>query len=137
MQPFKCRIEKGELKPLDLRAWRSALKAWAQPFVWVDFQTEERVRSNAQNAYWWAVVVPAIGQCWAKEREWALAPHPTVIHGALISACFGTDETPLGRERRSSTTLTTKEFTDLIEWAREYALRKYTIHIPEPNEAPA
>lgn len=132
--PFRCRAQDGELQPFETSVFKAALEGFGARVVYVELADEKRTRSNQQNKYWWSVVVPTIAQCWQHDKGWSVPPAKSVVHGALIRAVFGTVETPLGPERRSSTDLTTQEFTDLIEWTREYARDKYRVEIPLPGE---
>jgi hypothetical protein len=135
--PFRCAAKIGFLEPFSPQLWREAIKLFEGRTVYVTFEDEARARTSSQNRYWFGIVVPAIGECWKREKGWAAVPDKGVIHDALVRALFGTTETPLGPARRSSRDLTTQQFTDLIEWTRDYAREKYAIEIPSPGGEPA
>lgn len=132
---FRGRIIDGEFRADDPATRRELLLEWPHPVIYESLQDEERIRTRQQEKFWHGVVVPIVEQCWMHEKGWAAPPAKGVVHGALVRAVFGEIETPLGPERRSSTTLTIKEYGTLIEWAGDYLLRKYKVLIPLPNEA--
>lgn len=132
---FRARIVDGALRPFDVPAWEEALRTWPHSILWVALQDEKRVRTNAQNAYWWGVVLPVIGQCWQHQKQWPAPPATATVHDALMRAVFGVMDTPVGPARRSSRELTVEEFTQLIDWTRTYAWETYRVRIPEANEA--
>lgn len=130
---FRGRAVLGEFKPDDPAAYREGLINWPHAVVFVALQDEKRVRSNAQNRYWWGTCVPTVLSCW-KEKFPKYTFNPQAVHGALVQARFGRVWTPLGPQRVSSTVLTTEEFADLIEWTKDYAREEFDVYIPEPNE---
>ena len=131
---FQAKIVDGALQPFDLVGWTEALHSWPHKILWVALQDEQVRRTSAQNRYWWSVVVPTVGQCWQHEKKWDAPPAREVIHGALVKAVFGTVDTPLGPERKSSRDLTLQQFTELIDWTRDYCWTRYRVRIPEAHE---
>lgn len=130
---IRCRRVMDSLVPLDT-ASAYAIKAWPKDVIDVELQDARRMHSRQQEKFWWGVAVPIIMECWRHEKEWAVAPSKDVAHGALVRAVFGEIQTPLGPERRSSKDLTLEEYSQLIEWARDYLLTKYKVNLPEPGE---
>lgn len=134
---FKGRPVDGDFKPFELSVWRETLLNWPHATVYAILQDEERMKTRQQEKYWHGVIVPIVEQCWMHEMGWACPPPKGVTHGALVGAIFGKVDTPLGPERRSSATFTFEEYSILIDGAKDYAMRKYRVRIPEPNEGPA
>lgn len=108
-----------------------AVKQWKTDVINVELQDERRMHSRAQERFWWGVMIPAVLELWRQEKEWTVLPEKGVVHGAFVRAVFGVVETPLGPERRSSTGLTLEEYSQLIEAAREHALTKYGVVLPD------
>jgi hypothetical protein len=100
----------------------------------VTIRAKRSKRSLDQNAYWHGVVVPMI----ADETGYDRHEHDQV-HYALVSLCFGTHEDRLSHlqvPNARSSQLTTKQFTELIEWAVRWAAVTLGVVIPLPNEVP-
>lgn len=133
---FRGRAVNGMFFPDDERAYRAALIDWPRAVVFVRLEDEERVHTRQQEKFWHGAVVPFFEELWMIEMGWAARPPKGTVHGALVRACFGTVETPLGEERRSSAGFTLREYSLLIDWAKEYALDKYPkARFPEPETA--
>lgn len=90
-------------------------------------------RSLEQNAWHWAVGVPMIAEHLGYERH-----EHEEVHYWLVATCFGTH-----RDERinadvpnvRSSKLTTKEFSDLMEWEVRFAAKEWGLVIPLPDEA--
>jgi hypothetical protein len=130
---IRCLRVAEALVPID-SASAHALKTWKTDKIHVELQDERRMHTRQQEKFWYGVVVPIIAQCWKSEKGWAVLPDKSVVHGRLVGTVFGMVDTPLGPERRSSTTLTLEEYGQLIEYASEYLKDKYNVIVPEPGE---
>lgn len=102
--------------------------------VWLRILDERQVRTDQQNRYWWVAIVATIRDLWWKRSGAALPLPKEAVHAALVQSLCGLVDTPLGAVRVQSKTLTTAEFTDLIEGARAYALETFGVNIPTPAE---
>lgn len=101
----------------------------------VELRDEAAIRSNRQNRYWWAVCVKTVQECWQLERGDRLPLPKEHVHDALVMAFGGgLVETPLGRTRKSSASMTVEEFSKLIEATAEYLHHKYGCVLPKPEE---
>ena len=86
-----------------------------------------RTRSIEQNAYWWGVIIPEIAEASGFTHDEA--------HEALKAKFLGQDDLATGLRRIGSTArLDTKQFTDLIDQVRQWALDFLNCYIPAPNE---
>ncbi len=140
-------IEGPKLHVYDEGRWLDALdKRVGGKRFWVELLSEAQIRSSQQNKYWWGVVVDTVAQLWDVDGwRWKMAngvevPLPKeAVHDALVTAFGGgVVATPLGKARRRSTAeMSVEDFSVLIENVKEYALHKYQIVIPDPEEAPA
>lgn len=109
------------------KAWLRTLAGQSVQFV---LQRRKKKRSSSQNAFWWGVVVPMF----AKQCGYLPSEHDAV-HDELIRVLLGLkpDSHPALKIRRSSTTLTTQEFNELIEHAQVFAAEKLGMVIPDPD----
>lgn len=90
-------------------------------------------RSLDQNAWHWAVAIPVIANALGYDKH----EHDD-LHYALVAKCFGThfdeklqQEVPNVR----SSSLTTVQFSELMEWEVRWASTEYGIVVPLPNES--
>lgn len=124
-----ARIEGGQLKLEDQRAFRRAVRWMKDGPVVVKIERRKPKRSLDQNAYWWSVPVKLIAEhCGYTDAQ---------MHYALLGECFGYVPGPNGQPvpvKPSSSDLSVKEFTHLIEWVLTWAPSELGVEIPEPNE---
>ena len=131
---IRCRRIGDVLAGIDSGA-TAVIRSWKSDVVNVELQDERRAHSRQQEKFWWAIIVPAIGELWRQEKGWSVAPDKSVVHGAFVQAVFGMVDTPLGPTRRSSTTLTLDEYSQLISAAHEHAWTKYKVNLPTSEPA--
>ena len=92
-------------------------------------------RTNPQNAYYWAVVVELIGDIM---RDYGNRVNNDTVHEFLKQKFLpGVRVEVLGVEvvKRSTTGLSTKEFTEYLEAIRQYASEVLGVDILDPEEA--
>jgi len=90
-------------------------------------------RSHDQNAWLWGVAYPLLAECLGYDKH----EHDR-LHYALLGECFGTTyDQRFGRElpRVSSSKLTTKEFSDYMEWLVRWSATEHHCVIPLPGES--
>ena len=124
----------------DRSAFRDAVaKAFKGQEVTVTVAKKTRQRSVTQNAWLWGVALPLIAEhCGYDHHE-----HDD-LHYWLLAARFETKRVaplPGGIEikvpARTSSQLTTQEFSDYMEWLVRFAAQKFGVVIPLPGEAEA
>lgn len=130
---IRCRRVSDALVPTD-SASAYAIKSWKTDVINVELQDERRMHSRQQEKFWHGVICPAVAELWRQDKEWSFTPDKGVVHGAFMVAVFGVVRTPVGEARRSSTTLTLEEYSQLIEAAREHAWTKYHVTLSEPGD---
>lgn len=130
---IRCRRVGDALVPADMGS-AFLLKAWKSDVMNVELQDDRRAHSRQQEKFWHGVICPVVAELWRQDKEWSFAPSKGLVHGAFMAAVFGLVKTPVGEARRSSTTLTLEEYSQLIDAAREHALEKYGQTLPEPGE---
>ena len=121
---------RGTLRPTSPEGEAVVLSKQGQ-IVKLEILTPKQIHSRQQEKFWHGVIVPIILACWLAEKEWAVTPDHDTVHGRLVAAVFGEIETPLGRERMSSTKLTIEQYSTLIERGVEYLLTRYGVVAPE------
>ena len=99
----------------------------------VIMRKHQRRRSVKQNKWHWGIAVPLI----AHELGYDKHEHDDV-HYALVAKCFGTHfDARLKQElpNKRSSTLTTAEMSELMDWEVRFAAQEWGIVVPLPNEA--
>jgi hypothetical protein len=130
---FKVRVnDAGELKPVEPGRWIACLAGLRGRTVEVTISRPKR--SNAFNAFWWAVVVPLAAELLTAEARLD-PPIPAVpVHYKLVEAFGPSVSTPLGLVPVRSSEMSTDEFTDLVSKVREWMLHKYGVVCPTPDD---
>lgn len=111
---------------------RRLLAAYAGQRVEVVVRKHRSKRSDRQNRWWWKIAVPLI----ANELGYDRHEHEDV-HYALVAKCFGTHVdklTGLEVPNARSSQLTTKQFSELMEWAVRWAAVEYGLELHLPGE---
>ena len=101
--------------------------------VEVTVRPPRRQRSLDQNAWIWGVAYPLLGEALGYDKH----EYPQ-LHYALLAECFGAtydQRFGLSVPRVSSSKLTTREFSDYMEWLVRWAACEHGCIIPLPNEA--
>ena len=125
----------GVLQVYDESRWRMALDKRAGKRVCVELLSEAQIRSSQSNRFWWAVCVKTVQECWQLERGDTLPLPKEHVHDALVMAFGGgLVETPLGRARKSTASMSVEEFSALIEATADYLNGKYGCVLPKPEE---
>lgn len=102
----------------------------------ITIQRRKRHRSNPQNAFYWAVVVPMVQMGIKDLGEYYDA---TEVHDLLrmkfleVVKIDGTTGEELYRTIRSTSSLTTVEFIEYLEKCSQWAAEWLGITIPEPQ----
>ena len=120
---------------------RREFSEWVKRFrgheVVVTVQRKTRKRSLEQNAWLWGVALPLIAEHLGYDRH----EHDD-LHYDLLSVRFGTravaPRVPGAQPRivpaRTSSELTTAEFSDYMDWLVRYAAQEFGVVIPLPDE---
>lgn len=114
---------------------RGYLRKLAGQRVQIVVRKFRKNRSDRQNRWWWGIAVPLIAQ----ELGYDKHEHEDV-HYALVAKCFGVhfdDRLKQEVPNKRSSSLTTAEFSELMEWAVRVAAIEWGIQLPLPNEAEA
>jgi hypothetical protein len=105
--------------------------------VTVTVARETRKRSLAQNAWLWGVALPLIAEYLGYDHH----EHER-LHYDLLSVRFGTvavaplvdGAQPRIVPKKTSSELTTAEFTEYMEWLLRFAADKWGVVLPLPDE---
>ena len=112
---------------------RSYLRGLIGKAVEVVVRVHRKRRSVDQNAWLWGPAYDVLGETLGydvHERD--------QMHYAILAEYFGTAYDPRsGREwpARTSSGLTTKEFSDFMEWLVRWAAMEHGVVIPFPDES--
>lgn len=124
-----------EFEPAEKRLRAQWLLTLSGQAVDVVVRKHRRQRSDRQNRWWWGIAVPLIAADLGYDRH-----EHEQVHYALVAKCFGTHaDAKLGVEVPNvrSSTLTTTEFSELMEWAVRWAATERGIVLPLPDDAEA
>jgi hypothetical protein len=119
---------------------RHILNAWvkgnAGRNVTVEVKIRKKPRSNPQNAYYWAVIVPML--CDGLNHmghEFDLEDtHEFIKANFNYKEIVNTDTGEVLRSPQSTTALSTFEFSEMKEKIQKWAVEWLNIIIPDPNE---
>ena len=114
-------------------------KAWIAHLVGRDVEViirdKRQKRSVDQNSWIWGVAYPLIAETLGYDKH-----EIEMLHYALLGECYGTEyDQRFGRElpRVGSSKLTTKQFSEYMEWLIRWAATEHGITIPLPGESEA
>ena len=114
---------------------RRYLRSLAGKRVGVVIRERRAQRSHNQNAWLWGVAIPLLAEAFGYDQH-----EHEQLHYQLLAECFGTVyDQRFGRDvcRVTSSRLTTKEFSDYMEWLVRWAAVEHGCVIPLPNESEA
>ena len=124
-----------ELYALEAQDRRAYLRTLAGADVDVIVRTRRKQRSLPQNAYLHGVVIPVLADGLGYDKH-----EYNLLHYSLLAECYGCVYDPrTGREwpALTSSQLSTKQFSDYIEWIVRWAAVEHGIRVPLPNECEA
>ncbi len=125
---FKATLRAGKILIIDRPAFDRYLAGRKDGNYEVIVRRERVQRSLNQNSYYWGVVIPLLVQWSGYEDE--------EVHDALKQR-FLTEHREGGLDHvRSTSQLTTTEFTEYIERVRQLAA-EHGVYVPDPGEATA
>ncbi len=131
---FHGRVEGGklELRPEEAETRRRHLESLEGRSVDVFVRKHQDKRSLDQNAWLWGVAYPLLADCLGYDQH-----EHDMLHYACLGECYGTTyDQRFGRElpRVKSSKMTTKEFSDYMEWLVRWAATTHDCVIPLPGE---
>lgn len=124
-----------ELYALEASARRQYLRSLRGQAVEVVVRKPCKQRSHDQNAWLWGVALPLL----ADELGYR-SDEIELLHYSLLAECFGTTyDTKFGREWPSLTSsqLSTRQFSDYMEWLVVWAATEHGVVVPLPGESEA
>lgn len=123
------------LEQAETESRRRYLKSLAGQPVEVIIRRRRARRSLDQNAYLWGVAYPVLAEALGYDHH-----EHELLHYALLSECFGSVYDPrsgITAPARTSSQLTTKEFSNYMEWLVRWAVTEHGCRVPLPGEAEA
>jgi hypothetical protein len=124
-ESFVGTIDKGQLKPDmpgNYSRWLATLEGQR---VTIEIKKFRKNRTDAQNRYWWSVVIDILSKHTGYE--------PEEMHDAIKIKFLPVHKAGL-IAGKSTARLTTIEFVELIEQVQRWAAQDLQCYIPDPNE---
>lgn len=112
---------------------RQTIRRWVGKEV--EIRPVTKRRSLDQNAWIWGVAYPLIAEELGYDRD----EHDD-LHYALLAECFGrkhSDHFNIDVPAKTSSKLTTGEFSEYMEWLVRFAAKKWGVNVPLPDEEAA
>jgi len=132
MAIYRARVTAGRLE-LPPHASMVLQKAEGRD-VEITIQPWSDSRTNRQNRYYWGCVID--GAITALRHDWGVTLTPQAAHDACRAMFLGA--APMGPKgvlvARSTTTLSTTEFSAYVDTIRHWALHECGVLIPTPDE---
>lgn len=131
-------IKEGKMKVNrnDLSNFHKDLEGWEGKHVVVSVEKKKKTRSNQQNKFYWAVVVPIfrqglrdIGEIMSIEQT-----HDLLKFRFLIDEIVNQQTGEIIQRTKSTTELSTTEFMDLIDEIQRWGAEFLGVTIPDPDE---
>jgi hypothetical protein len=128
---FHAHVDRvGHLHLADRSGLRRWLRSLAGDAVELIVRHPRRQRSSQQNRWWWGVAIPLLAEHTGYDR--------VSLHYELVRKCFGVTHDPktgLDVPNARSSKLTTKEFSELMEWVIAFAACELDVTLPLPGDA--
>lgn len=103
----------------------------------IEISPTRPTRSVKQNAFYWGVIIASLWE-WLRDQDWTIgsdeAAHEMLKARFLATTIINkrTGEV-IGRRVRSTTELTTEEFSDYVERCRMFLSEWCNIVVPDPD----
>lgn len=120
------RIHLHEIYQKRLNIFLQSFKPDTQVYVTVQKAGANRARSDLQNNYYWGVVIELTRNFCGYSKE---EMHDAF--GMMFRKMEAVDGIPT---IRSTTTMSTEEFSEYVENCRRFAAEELRVYIPDPNE---
>ena len=107
-------------------------KTHAGKRIEIIIRRERSKRSIEQNAWEWGVAIPTLAECLGYDKH----EHED-LHYAMVAKCYGThhdEKLGLDVPNRRSSKLTTREFSEYMEWFVRFAATEFGCVVPLPND---
>ena len=123
-------LEPDGIQALERRAY---LRTLAGRVVDIIVRPHRRQRSLDQNAWLHGVALPVLAEALGYDQH-----EHALLHYSLLAECYGTAyDARFGRTwpAKTSSQLTTKEFSDYMEWLVRWAATEHDVRVPLPGES--
>jgi hypothetical protein len=110
--------------------WRRWLATLSEADVEIVVRKVKSLHSRQQEAWHWGVALPLMANASGYDRH-----EHNDLHYWLVAKCFGTHERDgLTMPNKRSSQLTTKEYSELMDWEVRFASDMWGVFVPMPNE---
>lgn len=124
----KFRVESGKMKFQNLPVFMNEVNRYEGKEGFVTISDYKSTRSNKQNAFYWGIILNILSSETGND--------PETIHEVLKDKFLG-EPILIGKEtmrtRRSTTSLSTKEFEEYMENIKRWAASELEIVLPDPE----
>ncbi len=133
---YTGKVTDGKLKLVHEARFKEELKTFEGKTVTLTLHKKTNKRSNAQNSYYWGVVVPLVqeGARDMGEKLTADQTHEMLKRECLKGELINKETGDIVNFARTTTVLTTVEFMDFIADIQQFATEFMGLYIPDPNE---
>lgn len=134
---FYTQVRSGKISQATSLQIKSLFESLPDGNLEITIESERHRRSNAQNRYWWGVIVEEVADHCGYEKHDHEAAHADIVYHLMpeyrterINRITGEVETV----RASTREMPTGVFTELIERAFRWAAVDLGLHIQSPQE---
>ncbi len=128
--------EDGKMTIVNRKDFDAYVSQFSGKQVTIDVRKKISKRSNPQNAYYHACVVPIMQQAF-KDLGYRLSreeTHLVLRQRFLKNDIINEDGEVIAQTIVSTTTLTKSQFNDYLAEITQFAAEYFNVQIPEPNE---
>jgi len=122
---FYGKVIKGKLELDHPEAVKEHIKLFDNSDVQIIIEKRKKQRTTKQNAYYWGVIVPTLGDEFGYDKD--------EMHDALKWQFLRKEDDGWIPTVRSTADLSTSEWEDYMSRIRTWAAVEYNINIPEPD----
>jgi hypothetical protein len=134
---YIAKVDNYKLKIINRKVFDHHIEQLNGKDITITIELKKKKRSNKQNAYYYAVVVPIIKQC-LLDAGFNGYRNTEQVCDLLKYRFLKTNETNENGEFieriKSTSELTTSQFMDLIAEIQQWASEYFNVQIPDPNE---
>lgn len=131
-ESFLCAVRGGEPMAMDSARWAEWMSKHEGALIYIHAEPNPRKRSSRQNAYYHAVVVPAVAEILESLLREPITKDDA--HAWLKMRFLESRKTKLGEIPPSTADLSVEAMTDFINRIIQFFREHYDCHIPPASE---
>lgn len=128
-------VKDGKLTIAYVDRFKEDVRGFEGKHIVLTLDKKKRSRTNPQNSYYWAVIVPMIQQGFKDlgERLDIKTVHEFLLSQFSIKEVVNNETGEIFTMTKRSKDMTTSEFMDHIAQCQQFAAEKLSVVIPDPN----